>query len=98
MRFRILAALGAALVAFGAGPARAMDPGFCDHYARHAVAQFRWAADTPGCRLDNPGRWHADFRVHFDWCLSAPFGAPQNEEAIRGEHLHHCRERAGMGY
>ncbi len=72
--------------------AQAADPGFCRDYARAALNQVQIALSTPACRPGLEGaRWSADYRVHFDWCLGAPYGAAQGERAARTRHLRRCR-------
>lgn len=91
IRFVLLTAAAAASLPAGA---RAADPGFCDRYAHQAVEQFERNTHIPGCFHGENGRWHPDFRRHYDWCLGAPYEAARNEAGIRHERLEECRAHA----
>ena len=86
-----VAAAGLVLAAVTAA-AQAADPGFCRDYATAAARQARTAHEIPPCRPGAIGpRWTENYRVHFNWCLGAPFAAAERERAIRTEHLRDCR-------
>ena len=72
--------------------AQAADPGFCRNYATAAVRQAGLAHEIPRCRPGAFGpRWTENYRVHFNWCLGAPYAAAERGRAIRTEHLRDCR-------
>lgn len=74
-------------------PALAAEPGFCRDYARSAVHEFEVAAHTPGCLREPNARWDADFRHHFEWCLTVARGQAWAERDIRRHRLHECQAR-----
>jgi hypothetical protein len=65
-------------------PARAR----CEQYTRTAISQndenLRRRCGYTGAR------WHADYQVHFDWCLRAGERATESETRIRVEDLRKC--------
>ena len=83
-----------ALGAFGIGmltlEARAADPGYCDRYARSAVAQFERNRSIPGCFHGANARWSPNFDSHFGWCVRVPAGAAEEEKAVRTGRLREC--------
>ena len=87
----------AAFVAAGlllavAPAAQAADPGFCRNYATAALRQVRVALDNPRCAAGAGGaRWSPYYRVHFDWCLGAPYAAAGRERDARTYYLRGCR-------
>jgi hypothetical protein len=70
--------------------AQAADPGFCEAYARRAVAQYVRYRSIPGCFRGANRRWQANFDAHYAWCLRAPYGAARVETAWRSERLSGC--------
>jgi hypothetical protein len=74
--------------------AHAADPGYCQHYASQAVWQYNRNRSIPGCFHGADGRWHANFDVHYGWCVTAPYEAVRAEDSYRGERLHECSFRA----
>jgi hypothetical protein len=89
-------AISAALASIGAGTfaADAADPGYCQHYASQAVWQYNRNRSIPGCFQGADGRWHANYGVHYGWCVSAPLDAVRAEDSYRGDRLHECMFRA----
>jgi len=72
--------------------AQAADPAFCRGYAEAAINQVRGALNNPNCARGLQGtRWSADYKVHFDWCLTVPPGAAESERVARTEYLRGCR-------
>ena len=71
--------------------AQAADPGFCRDYATAAVRQVEAARSIPACNRGVGARWTADFRVHFDWCLSAAPAAVEAERNARTNWIRSCR-------
>ncbi len=89
MRATILTAALAVLMPLAA---QAADPGFCRGYAEAAINQVRGALSNPNCARGLQGtRWSADFKVHFDWCLTQSPGAAESERVARTEYLRGCR-------
>jgi hypothetical protein len=88
------AALAAALALTALGTftvtAQAGDPGFCEGYARRAVAQYVRYRSIPGCFRGANRRWNPSFNGHYGWCLRAPYGAARIETAWRSERLRGC--------
>lgn len=80
--------------------ARAADPGYCQQYASHAVAQFNQKKTIAGCvrRTANlwhtEWRWHGDYALHFAWCLGTRPAAARAEDAFREARLNDCISRA----
>jgi hypothetical protein len=72
------------------GAAQAGDPGFCEGYARRAVAQYVRYRSIPGCFRGADRRWNPSFNGHYGWCLRAPYGAARSESAWRSERLRGC--------
>jgi len=93
-------ALGGALV-LSAGvisSARAQCAGplvpYCRCYAAEAVNAYRAARRSGRCRVlivETPARWHGDYGVHYNFCLSA-YGSGSNaaEEHARELALSAC--------
>jgi hypothetical protein len=77
--------LAAILVAFTAGSALAMPPGYCTDYAGSAVREFYRAINNPSCPGVSGLRWHADYRLHYSWCPASPIRRPPRESGRRGE-------------
>lgn len=89
-------ATGALLaVSLSAVSAYADDPyHYCSWYARTAVSQARAAYSVGACRhfiAEDPARWHTNYGVHFQWCLSV-FGSGKNvvEHQARVDALSAC--------
>jgi|SRR5215472_10277354 len=90
-RFLSVAAVGL-FAALPMPAAKAADPGFCREYAATALRQFHAAFDAPRCRMGmNGARWSSEFRVHYDWCLGAPYRAAREEQEARGRYIYACR-------
>lgn len=81
-----------ALTALGSftATAQAADPGFCEGYARQAVAQYVRYSSIPGCFRGANRRWNPSFNGHYAWCLRAPYGAARSEAAWRRAQLRGC--------
>jgi hypothetical protein len=73
--------------------AQAAEPGFCRDYATAAVRQVELSRSIPACNRGVGPRWTSDYRVHFDWCLGAPFPAVEAERAARTNWIRSCRGR-----
>lgn len=77
---------GATSVAFAA------DPRFCAEYSTAAVRQARVAHEVPPCAPGAIGtRWSVNYRVHYSWCITAPYGAAEAERGMRTRYLRSCR-------
>ena len=62
----------------------------CQAYASRAVDQFNLMLRFPQCRVNRDARWNADYKGHYNWCLTAPQAARTNEQKIRDDHLYRC--------
>jgi hypothetical protein len=83
--------LGISLTVF-ASNAFAADPGFCANYSTAAVRQAAAARENPACRPGLIGdRWSPDYRVHYSWCVTAPYRAAEEEREMRTRYLRSCR-------
>lgn len=85
--------VAAAIGAIASSAAQAADAGFCRDYAAAAVRQVEVARSNPICDRGRGPRWTSDYRVHFDWCLGAPYAAVQAERAARTNWIRSCRGR-----
>jgi hypothetical protein len=84
--------LAAASLTVLTGSAFAADPRFCADYSTAAVRQARVAHMTPSCAPGAIGtRWTENYRVHYGWCITAPYGAAERERAMRTRYLRSCR-------
>jgi hypothetical protein len=86
-------AIAAGLLLAAAGHAAlAADPAFCTNYSTAAVRQARVAHVTPPCAPGAIGaRWTENYRVHYGWCITAPYAAVNAERAMRTAYLRSCR-------
>ena len=82
--------IGAVGVTALVAQAHAADPGYCAQYARLALHELAVNQSIPGCFHGPDNRWNADWAVHYNWCLGAPYDAARSEDAIRGARLHEC--------
>jgi hypothetical protein len=83
--------LAAAAFAALTGGALAGDPRFCENYSTAAVRQAAVAHRTPTCAPGAIGtRWTENYRVHYSWCITAPYGAAETERAMRTRYLRNC--------
>jgi hypothetical protein len=73
--------------------AEAAAPGFCRDYATAAVRQVEIARSTPACNRGTGARWTTDYKVHFDWCLTADPAAVEAERVARTNWIRSCRGR-----
>ncbi|MGC1695565.1 MAG: hypothetical protein WA743_09855 [Pseudolabrys sp.] len=47
---------------------------------------------TPPCAPGAIGaRWTENYRVHYGWCITAPYAAVNAERAMRTAYLRSCR-------
>jgi hypothetical protein len=84
--------IAAGLLLATASAACAGDPGFCANYANAAVRQAHVAHMAPGCAPGAIGaRWTENYRVHYSWCITAPYPAAESERGMRTSYLRHCR-------
>lgn len=77
-----------------AGVARGADAVACQAYAARAVAQLKENQAIDGCFKGADRRWHADYDVHYGWCLTASPQALDAETSYRAARLRDCRDRA----
>jgi hypothetical protein len=89
---RLAFAAAVALTALGSFTmtAQAADPGFCDAYARRAVAQYIRYSSIPGCFRGANRRWQPSYGAHYGWCLRVSYGAARSESAWRSARLSGC--------
>jgi hypothetical protein len=74
--------------------AHAADPGFCNQYAQAAINQVRTGLAVPACARGLEGaRWSSEFKVHYNWCLTAAPPAAESERGARTGYLRACRGR-----
>jgi hypothetical protein len=69
-------------------------PDACVTYAEAAVSDFALATSKPECSSQlkaNPLAWHDDYKLHYDWCVTASIGARSSETLKRTQGLHDCR-------
>ena len=87
------AAIGAAALLLAAtAAAQAADPAYCRNYATAALRQVNVARSVPRCAFGARGaRWSPYYRVHFNWCLGAPYAAAGRERDARTFYLRRCR-------
>jgi hypothetical protein len=80
----------AAVVFVGAGvPSLAADPAFCDQYARLAVHEAQVLSTLP-CFRGFDRRWNLNYQAHFQWCLTADYGAATAERDYRRMRVYQC--------
>ena len=80
------------LLAAAGHAALAADPAFCTNYSTAAVRQAHVAHVTPPCAPGAIGaRWTENYRVHYGWCITAPYAAVNAERAMRTAYLRSCR-------
>lgn len=61
----------------------------CEHYAKTAVLQNTSWAKT-GCGKVQGGRWGANYKKHYSWCLSAEKPAVVKAQKVREGKLQQC--------
>lgn len=70
----------------------------CDHYARVAVTQNS-SRLKGACGTDESGRWSAQYKGHYSWCLKAKKQVAYDEQSAREKNLQRCfafdRNRSG---
>ncbi len=93
-------ATSAALVASAAltmdAQAQTASPKRCAEYAKTAVAQYNKFIAIPGCfDLAPVPRWHANYSVHYNWCINGRDQAADFEEGFRNKILADCKARVG---
>lgn len=71
--------------------AQAADPAFCHDYATAAVRQVEAARSVPACNRGTGARWTIDYKVHYDWCLTAAPAAVEAERNARTNWIRSCR-------
>jgi hypothetical protein len=74
-------------------PSIAADPHMCDFYAKEAVTDFQtvtFGANQARCKIHQDVRWHANYQVHYKWCLGVPDDAWRAEEKARKDQMNGC--------
>jgi hypothetical protein len=94
LKWMFAVAIAAGAFAIPTIKAYAADPGYCERYARRAVAQYERNRSIPGCFHGANRQWHGNFDGHYGWCLRAPYGAVDREVAYRAMRLRGCMARA----
>lgn len=100
------AAAGEASVAPAATPAQ-LDPprrdtlpppenGRCSAYAHRAVDDYATMRRSRKCSTPDSPRWQADYRNHYQWCLTVRPDWPMNETKARDAHLMRCGVRSSL--
>ena len=62
----------------------------CRNYAYRAIDQYKLTIKYAKCRVNSDARWNADYKGHYNWCLTAPQAARTNELKLRDDHLYRC--------
>jgi hypothetical protein len=73
------------------GTAYAADPAYCAQYARLAIHETQANMATPGCFKGFDGRWHLDYRRHYNWCLTANYASVNAERDYRRMRVAQCQ-------
>ena len=72
----------------------------CSDYARSAVHDYNQASGLQKCsgpmKRENPGRWHAQFDQHYNWCLTAQQSWLTSEAKARDALLVSCGGRSRL--
>ena len=71
----------------------AADHDLCNAYAKNAVGDFKngtYGANQDRCKIHKDGRWTDDYKVHYNWCLTAPDNVRKSEESARQDFLKKC--------
>lgn len=80
-------------------PVVARNNAACQRYATSAVHDYNQGAGQKACvskvRAD-PGRWHADFNRHYDWCMTVQAADRNSESSIRDKLLLGCGARSTL--
>ncbi len=71
-------------------PGLAASPGFCSDYAHSAVREFYRAAHSSCADQIGGPRWHANFDVHYSWCLESSHESINSEWQARRSLLRQC--------
>jgi tachylectin len=62
----------------------------CQAYAQRAFDQFQLMNRLPKCQVTPTARWSPDYKLHYEWCLSAQEAELRSEEKARDDHLYRC--------
>ncbi|QBR71899.1 hypothetical protein CU048_12160 [Beijerinckiaceae bacterium] len=65
----------------------------CANYAHGAVSDYSTMRRFQQCFLPDNPRWQADYRNHYQWCLTARPEWLASETKARTDHLVHCGVR-----
>ncbi len=89
-------ALCAALLSAAIADAGAADDAFCRDYARAALNQRHVIERHRHCERfirEQPGRWSADYRKHYEWCRTARREQAAEERGARKHEIERCERR-----
>ena len=65
----------------------------CANYAHSAVSDYATMRRFRQCFIPDNPRWQADYRNHYQWCLTARPEWRTSESKARDGHLVHCGVR-----
>ena len=65
----------------------------CASYARAAISDYATMRRSGQCTVADGPRWHADYRKHYQWCLTARPEWLVSERKARDSHLMQCGVR-----
>ena len=88
---RVIVSLIVAAVSWS--PAFAATQQACSEYATSAVKDFKVGTNESNarkCHIKPDARWQADYRAHYNWCLTVPNDAWRSEQRIRDKYLLNC--------
>jgi hypothetical protein len=62
----------------------------CEAYATLAVTHFQRMMSRSACKVRPSNRWQPDRAPHYNWCITVPRAAIDNETRLRTAHLKAC--------
>lgn len=80
-------------------PVVARNNAACQRYASSAVRDYNQGVALKACVSKvsaDPGRWHADFNRHYDWCVTVQTADRSSESSIRDKVLLGCGARSTL--
>jgi len=95
MKFTLTACVALIVTAAPTLGAQASSEQRCSEYAKVAVAQFHKYTAIPGCLDPAPyPRWHANYDMHYQWCIYGPDSAADFEQDFRQQTLAECKAQS----
>lgn len=67
----------------------------CAKYARTALEQYVQIKTIENCYKGDNGRWHTNYQLHYNWCMSASPAAVATETRLRSAGIERCMRDAG---